>query len=129
MGGKAGMARRNAQVRVRRAYAPSGSGEGQRFLIDRLWPRGIAKGALAIDGWLREVAPSTELRRWFGHRPERWEEFRARYHRELDEHPEAWAPLAEAARQGPVTLLYGARDEEHNNAVALRAYLERHWSS
>ena len=97
--------------------------EGRRFLVDRVWPRGVSKDALHLDGWLRDAAPSTELRRWFGHDPARWEEFRRRYTAELDARPEAWAPLREAAREGDVVLLFGARDTEHNNAVALRDHL------
>ncbi|HXF72267.1 MAG TPA: DUF488 family protein [Actinomycetota bacterium] len=96
-----------------------------RFLVDRVWPRGVARDELEIDGWLRDVAPSDELRRWFGHDPSRWEGFQRRYAAELDAKPEAWRPLLEAARRGDVTLLFGARDEERNNAVALRGYLER----
>ncbi|HXF37751.1 MAG TPA: DUF488 family protein [Actinomycetota bacterium] len=96
-----------------------------RFLVDRVWPRGVSRDALRPDGWLREAAPSDELRRWFGHDPKRWEGFKRRYFAELDARPEAWRPLLEAAREGDVTLLFGARDEERNNAVALREYLER----
>jgi uncharacterized protein YeaO (DUF488 family) len=96
-----------------------------RFLVDRVWPRGVSRDALRLDGWLQEAAPSDELRRWFGHDPERWEGFKRRYFAELDARPEAWRPLLEAAREGDVTLLFGARDEERNNAVALREYLER----
>jgi len=112
-------------IRVRRAYSPPAADEGLRFLVDRLWPRGIKKQDLQIDGWLREAAPSAELRRWFGHDPDRWKEFQDRYFSELDTRPEALEPIREASRLGNVTLLYGARDTEHNNAVALRAYLEK----
>lgn len=98
---------------------------GARFLVDRLWPRGKRKDALALDGWLREVAPSDRLRQWFKHDPARWDEFVRRYDAELDAHPDAWEPLLDAASHGEVTLLFGARDEEHNNAVALKQYLER----
>jgi uncharacterized protein YeaO (DUF488 family) len=100
--------------------------EGRRFLVERLWPRGVRREDLELDDWLRQVAPSTELRRWFGHDPERWEEFRRRYATELDASPDAWQPLLDAARTGPVVLLFSARDEEHNNAVALRDYLAAH---
>jgi uncharacterized protein YeaO (DUF488 family) len=89
-----------------------------------LWPRGIRKEALRLRAWLKDVAPSTELRRWFSHDPARWDEFRRRYRRELDERPLAWAPIIEAARQGPVTLVYSSHDEEHNSAVALKEYLD-----
>lgn len=100
--------------------------EGKTFLVERLWPRGLRKDAIPMDGWLRDVAPSTELRTWFSHDPERWDEFRRRYVAELDANPESWRPLVEAAAQGPVTLLFSSRDVEHNNAVALRDYLLTH---
>jgi len=112
-------------IRVRRAYSPPAANEGIRFLVDGLWPRGIKKQDLQIDGWLKEVAPSADLRRWFGHDPERWEEFQNRYFSELDSKPDTLEPIRKAARLGNVTLLYGARDSEHNNAVALQAYLEK----
>jgi uncharacterized protein YeaO (DUF488 family) len=92
--------------------------------VDRLWPRGVRKDALRLTDWLPEVAPSHELRRWFGHRPQRWEEFRRRYVAELEGHPEHWRVLADAVAAGDVTLLYDARDVEHNNAVVLRTFLE-----
>ncbi len=111
-------------IRTRRAYEPAGADDGQRILVDRVWPRGRTREVLAIDDWLRDVAPSDELRRWFHHAPARWDEFRRRYFAELDAHPEAVRRLREAARRGAVTLLYSARDEEHNNAVALKEYLE-----
>ena len=114
-----------ATIHLRRAYEPPGPHEGKRFLVERLWPRGIKKENLALDGWLKDVAPSTELRQWFHHDPEKWPEFRHRYFAELRSHPEALAPLLDAARHGPVTLIYGARDTEHNAAVVLKDYLER----
>lgn len=110
-------------IRLKRAYENPGPGDGRRYLVDRLWPRGLKKEALQLDAWLKEVAPSDELRRWFDHDPERWDEFCRRYHAELDEQPESWRPLYDAAREGDITLIYAARDEEHNNAMALRAYL------
>lgn len=110
-------------IRVKRVYDPPRADDGARFLVERLWPRGMKREALALDGWLKDVAPSDELRRWFGHVPERWEEFRRRYFQELDGRPEAWKPLVDAARRGNVTLLFSARDERHNNAVALMDYL------
>lgn len=113
-------------IRVKRVYEPHEPDDGKRFLVERLWPRGVRKEALALDGWLKDVAPSDALRRWFGHDPARWGEFRRRYTAELDARPAAWQPLLEAAEDGPVTLLFSARDTEHNNAVALRAYLEGH---
>ena len=97
---------------------------GEVYLVERLWPRGMRKASLALAGWAKEAAPSTGLRRWFGHDPEKWGEFRRRYFAELDARPEAWAPLLAAARRGPVVFLYSARDTAHNNAVALKAYME-----
>ncbi len=111
-------------IKVKRVYDPASSRDGKRFLVDRLWPRGIKRDALSRDDWLREVAPSDALRRWFAHDPSRWETLKRRYAAELDRRPEAWRPLLEAARRGTVTLLYSARDREHNNAVALKNYLE-----
>jgi uncharacterized protein YeaO (DUF488 family) len=110
-------------IQIKRAYEPASRNDGQRFLVERLWPRGIRKEDLELDDWLKDVAPSTELRRWFGHQPERWAEFQRRYRAELDAHPEAWRPLLAASRKGTVTLVYGARDTEHNSAAALRDYL------
>jgi uncharacterized protein YeaO (DUF488 family) len=92
-------------------------------LVDHLWPRGIKKES--VKNWNREVAPSDQLRKWFKHDPAKWEEFQRRYFAELDDKPETWDPLLQACREGDVTLLYGARDTEHNNAVALRSYLEK----
>jgi uncharacterized protein YeaO (DUF488 family) len=112
-------------IQIKRVYEPAAAGDGARFLVERLWPRGMKKAALEMEGWLKDVAPSTALRQWFGHDPERWAEFQRRYDAELDAAPDAWAPLVAAARQGPVTLLYSARDTEHNAALALRDYLER----
>ena len=114
-------------IQIKRAYEPSESADGKRFLVERLWPRGMKKEALVMDGWLKEVAPSAELRSWFGHRPERYDEFRRRYRGELDAKADAWHPILTAARSGPVTLLYSAHDTEHNGALVLRDYLaERH---
>jgi uncharacterized protein YeaO (DUF488 family) len=98
---------------------------GRRFLVDRLWPRGVKKEELHLDGWFKDAGPSDELRRWFGHDPQRWAEFRRRYTAELDAHPEGWQPLLEAARDGDITLLYGAKDTERNQAVVLRDHLLR----
>lgn len=111
-------------IQLRRVYESPAPGKGQRFLVERLWPRGLKKESLALDGWLKEVAPSDALRRWFAHDPARWAEFQRRYRAELDDQPEAWRPLLQAARRGQVTLLYSARDTERNSAVALKAYLE-----
>ncbi|MHB9089968.1 MAG: DUF488 domain-containing protein [Chloroflexota bacterium] len=113
-------------IRTVRVYDEDQSGgESRRYLVDGLWPRGVKRESLGLDGWSRAVAPGAELRRWFAHDPAKWDEFRSRYFAELDAIPDAWQPLLEAARAGDLTLLYGARDRERNNAVALREYLER----
>jgi uncharacterized protein YeaO (DUF488 family) len=114
------------KIQLERVYRARTNARGKRILVDRLWPRGVRKDALKLDLWLRELAPSNELRKWFGHDPRRWEEFERRYYSEL-QRPERQGQLHELlalARKGPVTLLYGARDEEHNEAVALRKVLE-----
>src|SRR5215475_8156398 len=110
-------------LRIKRVYDPPGPDDGQRILVERLWPRGLKKEALTADAWLKKVAPSTELRKWFGHRVERWKEFRRKYEDELRLNASALEPLLEAARRGPVTLLYSAHDTEHNSALVLRDYL------
>jgi uncharacterized protein YeaO (DUF488 family) len=110
-------------IRAARVYGRTSLPEGRRFLVERLWPRGVRRSDLELEGWLRDVAPSTGLRRWFGHDPQKWEEFRRRYAAELDAAPQTWQPLLDAARTEPVVLMFSARDEEHNNAVALRDYL------
>lgn len=117
---------RNAVVEVKRAYEPAADSDGIRFLVERLWPRGIKKADLHVDDWLKDVAPSNDLRRWFAHDPEKWPEFRRRYFAELDDHPESWRRIRDAARHGRVTLVYSAHDTEHNNAVALKEYLSAH---
>lgn len=111
-------------IKLKRAYEEVADDDGARFLVERLWPRGVKKESLAIEAWLRDVAPTSALRQWFSHDPAKWEEFRRRYFKELDHHPEAWGPLVKASRQGTVTLVYSAHDTEHNNAVALRDYLQ-----
>jgi uncharacterized protein YeaO (DUF488 family) len=111
---------------LERVYDSPASKEGTRFLVERLWPRGMKKESLHIDGWLRDVAPSTELRKWFSHDPAKWEEFRRRYFEELKAEPEAWKPILDASKKGTVVLLYSAHDTEHNAAVALREFLNRH---
>ncbi len=113
-------------IKIKRAYEPPARDDGRRFLVDRLWPRGIKKESLDVEAWLKDVSPSNELRHWFGHDPAKWDEFRRRYDAALDAEPEAWQPLIEAARKGTITLVYSAKDETHNNAVALKEYLERH---
>lgn len=112
-------------IRTERVYEPSPGDGGARFLVDRLWPRGKKKEALHLDAWLRDVAPSDELRHWYQHDPGKWEEFQRRYAAELDRKPEAWQPILEAAQRGDVTLLYSTRETELNNAMALKLYLER----
>jgi uncharacterized protein YeaO (DUF488 family) len=112
-------------IKVKRTYDPADISDGERFLVDRLWPRGIAREDLPLKAWLKDVAPSQELRRWFGHDPAKWDEFQRRYFAELEGRAEPLVPLREAARRGDVTLLYSAKDRDHNNAVALRAYLKR----
>lgn len=111
---------------LRRVYAPPGPDDGHRLLVDRLWPRGLSKARAGVDEWLRDVAPSAELRRWFGHDPARWTEFKRRYGNELRAGPAsaALARLRALADRGRVTLLYAAQDEVHNNARALLEFLD-----
>lgn len=111
-------------IQVKRVYEPASKADGQRFLVERLWPRGIRKEALALTGWCKEAAPSHELRKWFSHDPVKWKEFQRRYRAELEAKPENWQPLLEAAKTGSLTLLFSAHDTEHNNAVILKAWLE-----
>ena len=121
------MARRTsipaANLRLKRAYERPARGDGTRVLIDRLWPRGVRKAEAELDRWAKDIAPSTELRKWFGHDPARWPEFRRRYAEELRRHPDELAELRALARKGPLTLVYSAHDELHNDAVVLRALL------
>jgi uncharacterized protein YeaO (DUF488 family) len=112
-------------IGTKRVYDAPAAGDGTRILVDRIWPRGLAKDKAAVDEWLKDVAPSTALRRWFGHDPAKWQEFRRRYAAELAARDDAVAHLRALARRGRVTLVYGARDTAHNNAIALKAYLER----
>jgi uncharacterized protein YeaO (DUF488 family) len=109
-----------SNVRLKRAYEPPEKTDGTRILVDRLWPRGVSKEAAKLDEWIKEIAPSTELRTWFGHDPRRWDEFRERYRAELAEHTEVLKDLRRRARERPITLVYSARDEIHNDAVVLR---------
>lgn len=110
-------------VHIARVYDASSHPKGTSYLVERLWPRGVKKEALHMDAWLKDVAPSDALRRWFGHKPERWKEFQKRYVAELRAQPEAWKPILEAARQGEVTLLYSAQDTERNGALVLQKFL------
>ncbi len=111
-------------IQVKRAYEVASKNDGARFLVERLWPRGVKKENLQVEDWLKDVAPSSELRHWFQHDPAKWGEFRQRYFRELERDPDSWQPLLARARRGRVTLVYSAHDTEHNNAVALKEYLE-----
>lgn len=111
-------------LKLKRAYDPVSRTDGMRVLVERLWPRGLSKAKLHLDAWLKEVGPTTALRRWFGHDPKKWSQFRTRYFRELDSRPESWQPILSAARRRTVTLVYSSHDEEHNNAVALKEYLQ-----
>jgi uncharacterized protein YeaO (DUF488 family) len=108
------------KIKLKRAYEQPETDDGVRILVDRLWPRGVKKEDAAIDQWMKDLSPSTELRHWFGHDPDRWKEFRERYAKEVDEHADQLDQLRALAREGTVTLVYSAHDEEHNNAVALR---------
>lgn len=112
------------EIRTKRVYEAASKEDGCRVLVDRLWPRGVSKEKAEVDAWLKEVAPSDGLRKWFGHEPAKWEEFRTRYFTELKDRAEEVGRLREMAASGRLTLLYGAKDEAHNNAVALKEYLE-----
>jgi uncharacterized protein YeaO (DUF488 family) len=112
-------------VRIKRAYEPPSRADGYRVLIDRIWPRGVSKEEASLDEWARELAPSSELRRWFGHEPAKFDEFRRRYRAELSGHEEKLRELARRGRRGSLTLVYSARDTEHNDAVVLAEMLRR----
>ena len=109
-----------SNVMLKRAYEPAEQRDGTRILVDRLWPRGVSKAEARLDQWIKEIAPSVELRTWFGHDPERWDEFRRRYRTELAQHSETLKDLRRRARDGRITLVYSAKDEIHNDAVVLR---------
>jgi uncharacterized protein YeaO (DUF488 family) len=113
------------RIRLKRVYDRPVTGDGRRVLIDRVWPRGLTKKEAQVDDWLKEIAPSTRLRKWFGHGPARWKEFKKRYTKELDDRREQVEKLVREARKRTVTLLFGANDIEHNNAVALKEYIEK----
>jgi uncharacterized protein YeaO (DUF488 family) len=112
-------------IRIKRVYDPADKIDGARFLVDHLWPRGVKKEALHVERWVKDVSPSDRLRNWFAHDPAKWKEFQRRYFAELNEKPQAWQPLLEAAQAGGITLVYSARDTEHNNALALKTYLAK----
>ena len=112
-------------IRLKRVYEPASREDGARFLVERLWPRGMRKTDLPMESWEREAGPSTGLRKWFSHDPAKWSEFKKKYFAELARKPEALASIQKSARRGTVTLLYSSHDAEHNNAVALKEYLDR----
>ena len=111
-------------IRLKRAYAEAAEDDGFRVLVDRIWPRGIKKEEANLDDWMKEIAPSSKLRKWFNHEPDKWDDFRAQYFEELDKNPGVVEEIAEKARSGTVTLVYAAKNEEYNNAVALKEYLK-----
>ncbi|BCR04610.1 hypothetical protein DESUT3_16790 [Desulfuromonas versatilis] len=110
-------------IQIKRIYDPPGPADGIRILVDRLWPRGLSKERAAVDYWAKAISPSDELRRWYGHEPDKWEEFKARYFEELGANPEGVRELRQQLDSGPVTFLYSSKEERLNNAVALRQYL------
>jgi uncharacterized protein YeaO (DUF488 family) len=112
-------------IKLKRVYEPAEPGDGTRVLVERLWPRGVRRSTLQLDAWLKDAAPSDALRRWFNHDPAKWAAFQKRYAAELDANTAAWQPLVQAAQRGTVTLLFSARDLDHNNALALKTYVER----
>ncbi|MEO8272099.1 MAG: DUF488 domain-containing protein [Aureliella sp.] len=123
------MTKQTLKIELARAYQSSPHDNGHyRVLVDRLWPRGVKKDDLAVDVWMKELAPSTKLRQWFNHDPERWNEFRKKYFKELDEVAEQVSELLQSANNRTILLLYGAKDEEHNQAVALKEWIEKHAS-
>ncbi len=111
-------------IKVKRVYKDTDEGDGFRVLVDRLWPRGLSKGKAKVDMWLKEIAPSDALRKWFAHEPEKWIEFKHRYFEELKNKKELVNLITEKSRSGTVTLLYGTKEERYNNAVALKEYIE-----
>jgi uncharacterized protein YeaO (DUF488 family) len=112
-------------IHIKRVYELPQSSDEKRVLIDRLWPRGLTKEKAKVDLWIKDIAPSTDLRKWFGHDPDKWNEFKERYHEELKENSEVVSQLVELVKNGKVTLVYGAKDQEHNDAVVLKEYLEK----
>jgi uncharacterized protein YeaO (DUF488 family) len=112
-------------IRLKRAYDKPSKNDGYRVLVDRVWPRGVSKEDAELDEWMKEAAPSTSLRKWFGHDPDKWEEFSRRYYKELDKNSESLKPLVQRAKKGRITLVYGSKEARYNNAVALKEYLEK----
>lgn len=112
-------------LKLKRAYEPAAQNDGKRFLVERLWPRGVKKDVLRLDAWVKDVAPSPELRKWYSHEVKKWPEFQKRYRGELSQNSEAWIPILQAAQRGTVTLIYAAHDTKHNSAAVLRGYLEK----
>ncbi len=110
-------------IRIKKVYKPPNRNDGSRFLVERLWPRGVKRSALKMTAWIRDIGPSRELRVWFNHEPAKWDKFRQRYFAELDSKRQIWEIIVRAALEGNVTLLYSSHDSEHNNAVALKEYL------
>ena len=113
------------ELKLKRVYETPRKDDGARILVDRLWPRGLTKEKAKVDLWLKEIAPSTELRKWFGHDPKKWQSFRQRYQSELKHHADQLKLLKSKVKEGTVTLIYGARDQEHNEALVLKQFLER----
>ena len=113
------------ELRIKRVYENPKQDDGKRILVDRLWPRGLTKEKASIDLWLKDIAPTTELRKWFGHDPKKWKKFQERYHQELNNNKEQVSILYEQLKKGVVTLVYGAKDEEHNEALVLKEWLNR----
>ena len=116
-------------IRIKRAYDPAEKSDGARFLIDRLWPRGVTKQKLHVEDWVKSASPSNELRHWYGHEPGKWKEFQRRFAAELNHDPAGWQSLLRAAQAGDITLVYSARNTDRNNAVALKSYLEKKMSA
>jgi uncharacterized protein YeaO (DUF488 family) len=115
-----------SRLHIKRVYDAASSADGTRFLVERLWPRGIKKSSLKLDSWLKDAAPSTKLRQWFSHDPAKWILFQRRYFAELDTRPQALEPILKALRSGPATLIFSSHDEAHNNAIALKTYIADH---
>ena len=111
-------------IQIKRVRDPVAKSDGVRYLVERLWPRGVKKVDLKLDEWIKDVAPSTELRKWFSHDPEKWDQFQKKYVAELKKNPEAWQPILDAAKEKTVTLLFSSHDAEHNNVVALKTFLD-----